>query len=131
MKINHSKLKSLAKKYRLALLVMFGSQASSQAQAESDIDLAFYAFEKVDEEKLYQELIHLLQRADIDLVNLATSHNHILRFEILHKGILLYEKEEGIKSRMEWQSYMDYIDFMPYYAVRSTLLEKKLAEMAA
>ena len=130
MKFNLLKLRSLAKKYHLALLVMFGSQASDKAHSESDLDLAFYAFGKVNEEKLYEDIIHLFKRADIDLVNLSTNHNHLLRFEALHKGVVLYEAEKGLKSRMEWQSYFDYVDFKLYYSQRSKLIDKKLAEMA-
>lgn len=125
------KITSLAQKFNLAVVILFGSQTHGRVHGESDIDIAFYAFHKVGEETLYEELVHIIGRADIDLVNLATTHNHVLRFEVFHRGTLLYESEKGLKSKMEWESYVDHVDFQGYYSLRSELLDRKLAEMVA
>ncbi|MFH0701382.1 MAG: nucleotidyltransferase domain-containing protein [Candidatus Woesearchaeota archaeon] len=129
MKFNLSALKKLSQKHNLKLLVAFGSQISGKIHKESDLDLAFFPNGNVDEEKLYQDLVHLFKKADIDLINLATTHNQILRFKILNSGKILYEEETGIKSTMEWQSYFDYCDFKKYFDLRSSILDKKIGEM--
>jgi len=129
MDLNTSKLKSLAKRYGLRLVIVFGSQAQGHIDAESDIDIAFVPSRAIDEQQLYEELVHLLKRADIDLVNIYTTHNHLLRFEIFHNGKVWYEAEPGIKSRMEWESYFDYVDFKRYYDMMDELLDKKIARM--
>jgi len=129
MKFNLPELKKIAGKYQLKVLLAFGSQISKRVHNESDLDLAFLPSKKIDEEKLYKELVHLFKRADIDLINLGTTHNQILRFEILHSGKLLYECQRGVKSTLEWQSYFDYFDFKKYYDLRSSLLDKKIGEM--
>lgn len=131
MDIDHSHIQKLAKKHHLKLLVLFGSEAQDQTHPESDLDIAFFAEKKVDEEKLYEDLMALFRRADIDLINLYTHHDHLLRHQILSKGLALFEAEKGLKSRMEGESYIDYMDFKKYYELRSILLDKKLAEMAA
>ncbi len=125
MDFNTSKIKSLAKRYGLRLVLMFGSQAQGHTDAESDVDIAFVPSRAVDEQQFYEELVHLLKRADIDLVNIYTTHNHLLRFEIFHNGKVLYDAEPGIKSRMEWESYFDYMDFKRYYDMMDELLDKK------
>ena len=109
--------------------MQFGSTISKTTPAESDLDLAFYPNENIDEEKLYQDLIIFFKRADIDLINLKNTNNHLLRYEILSKGKILYEHNLGTKSTMEWQSFIDYTDFKKYYAMRSVILDKKIAEM--
>ncbi|MEK6938610.1 MAG: nucleotidyltransferase domain-containing protein [Nanoarchaeota archaeon] len=129
MKFNLSALKKLSQKHHLKLLVAFGSQVNGRTHRESDLDLAFFPNGNVDEEKLYQELICLFKRADLDLINLATTHNQILRFKVLNSGKVLYEEKIGVKSKMEWQSYFDYYDFKKYFDLRGSILDKKIGEM--
>lgn len=129
MKFNLPALKTISQKYNLKLLVAFGSQVTKRVHAKSDLDLAFFPNIPVDEEKLYRELIHLFKRGDIDLINLATTHNPLIRFKALNSGKVLYEEKIGVKSTLEWQSYFDYCDFKKYYDLRSNLIDKKLGEM--
>ena len=124
-----NKVKRIARKYHLRILIMFGSQVQGKTHKESDLDLAFYPSTKIDEEKLLQELMDLFKRADIDLINLKTTHNHSVRYEILSTGKVLFEAEKGLKSKMEWHSYFDFVDFKKYYDLRSKLLDKKIEEM--
>lgn len=129
MKISKQKIAAIAKNYGLRLVVLFGSQAAKDTHQESDVDIAFFPSRAIDEEKLYQELVQIIKRADIDLINLFTVHNHLLRYEILSKGEVLYEEKKGLKSMMEGRSFIDYIDFRRYYDMRSKLLDKKIAEL--
>lgn len=131
MRMNLNLIRRIAKKYQLKLLVIFGSSVRGGIHQKSDIDLAFYPSKSVDEEKLYGEFVQVLKREDIDLVNLATTQDHLVRFEVLNTGKVLYEAEKGIKSKMEWQSYFDYVDFKKYYNWRSELISAKLAEVSA
>jgi len=124
-----NKVKKIARKYRLRILIMFGSQVQGKTHKESDLDLTFYPTINIDEETLLQELMDLFKRADIDLINLKTTHNHSVRYEILSTGKVLFEAEKGLKSKMEWQSYFDFVDFKKYYDLRSKLLDKKIEEM--
>jgi predicted nucleotidyltransferase len=122
-------LKLIGKKYKLSVLVMFGSNVNGRLHKESDLDIGFFTVRKVDEEKLFLDLMKLFKRADIDLVNLYTHHSPILRFNVLHNGKLLYEARKGLKSNLEWKSYFDYVDFQKYYDMRSALLDKKLKRL--
>lgn len=131
MKIAKNKIKKIAQKYGLKIVLLFGSQAKGRSHPQSDLDLAFYPQKKVDEQKLYEEFTHLFRRADIDLINFKENHNHLLRYQILSEGIPLYESRPGLKSTMEWQSFFDYVDFKKYYDSLDKLLTKKLKRIAA
>jgi len=122
-------LKRIARKYKLELLLLFGSQANGGTHSKSDIDLAFFSLVNIDEQRLYEDVMKIFQRGDIDLINLYTTHNHSLRYEILSKGLIIYERKKGTKSKMEGQSFIDYLDFQRYYALRSKLLDSKLSAM--
>jgi len=129
MGINLLALKKIALKYNLKLLMLFGSQAKNTATKDSDVDLAFYAVHKVDEQALLEELMSALNRGDIDLINLFSTHNHIIRYQILSTGNVIFEQSKGLANNMKWQSYFDYCDFKKYYDLRGRLLDKKIAEM--
>ncbi len=123
-------LVALAQKYHLRVLILFGSHAHGIVHRESDLDLAFFSYKSIDEEKLLMDLMKLFHRADIDLINLYHTHNHILRYQVLSTGKTLYEAEKGLKNRMEWQSYFDYMDFQKYYRERGKLLDQKIQLLA-
>lgn len=130
MKVNKKEIEKIAKKYNLKLVLVFGSQAKGKLHPKSDLDLAFYPEEEVDEQKLYEEFVHLFKRTDIDLVNLRKNHNHFLRYQILSEGLPLYEAKFGLRSKMEWQSYFDYTDFAKYYNLLGEMLGKRLKKIA-
>lgn len=131
MKIDKNKIKKIAQKYGLTIVLLFGSQAKGRLHLQSDLDLAFYPQKKVDEQKLYEEFVHLFRRTDIDLINFRENHNHLLRYQILSQGIPLYESQPGLKSTLEWQSFFDYVDFKKYYDLLDKILNKKLKRIAA
>ena len=83
-----------------------------------------------NEQKLYDDLAALFKREDIDVLNLVTTHNHYLRFKILHTGKVVYEEKYGVYDRMKGESYFDYIDFRKYYDLHDKLLSQRIAGMS-
>ncbi len=130
MEINPKKILLLAKKHKLKLLILFGSQAQGGTHVGSDVDLAFFPREKIDTERLREDLMRLFKRADLDLIDISATHNHLLRYQIMRHGKVLYEESVGLKSKWEGQSYIDYMDFKCYYEMRSKLLSEKIEAMA-
>jgi predicted nucleotidyltransferase len=129
MKLKLKELRKIAVKYKLKVLILFGSQASGKVSKNSDVDLAFYSLHKVNEQALFSDIMAVLKREDIDLVNLAKTHNHIIRYQILSKCKVIFEESKGLANNMKWQSYFDYCDFKKYYELRERLLDKKIADM--
>ncbi len=121
-------VQKIVQKYKLSLVILFGSYGREQ-HAESDLDIAIYPTTKINEEKLYEDLVSAFRRTDIDIINIKEVYNHLLLFEILHKGTILYEKYPGLKSTLEWQSFIDYVDFQRFFGERSHLLDKKIAAL--
>ena len=130
MNINRTAITRIAQKHHLRLLVLFGSQATGKTHPKSDIDFAFYALHPVNEQQLYDDLAALFKREDIDVLNLVTTHNHYLRFKILHTGKVVYEEKYGVYDRMKGESYFDYIDFRKYYDLHDKLLSQRIAGMS-
>ena len=129
MKVPTVALRALAKKYKLQLLVLFGSHAQGLARIGSDIDLAFYSLRKINEERLYQDICSLLHREDVDVVNLGRTQNLYTRFEILNSCTLIFESGKGFLSTMRGQSFIDYTDFKRFFDERSKILDRRLAGM--
>ena len=71
-----SKLKDIANKYQLDLILMFGSRATGQVHPESDIDIAVYGkeiFSETGKIQLIYEFSNVFHTDNIDLVDLRTA----------------------------------------------------------
>ena len=132
MNLPINNLKKIARKYNLSLLVMFGSQVKGNSHEKSDFDFAFLPINsKFDYEELFNDLMGLLHSSNIDLINLQTTHNITLRFEILHNCLTIYEASPGLKMTLEWRSYINYVDFKKYFLQRDLVLDQRIEKMVA
>mgnify|MGYP003427455276 CR=1 FL=1 len=125
-------LQEIAKKYRLSLLILFGSAAKQQQHALGDIDLAFYRHSFMsheEEQELWIDVMAALKREDIDLVNIYNNKSVLLRYQIFIHGQLIYEENPGLFSTMRWQAYIDFEDFKPFYKQKSELIDNRLNNM--
>lgn len=123
------KFETLAKKYGLSLMVLFGSHAKGRPKWHSDVDIAFISeknFNPAQENKLYGDLYSLLGREDIDLVDLNKTHDVLLRYEIFTHGRILYAINSDIFRKNRERAYFDYHDFQKYFDQKEKLIEKKL-----
>lgn len=121
--------KNLAEKYKLRLVVLFGSQARGRVKPDSDIDLAVSAYGGLspqDEMALYQELIPFYDRDDIDIINLDRVHNITLRYNVFSDGKILFEKEVNSFKKMLIRAYFEYQDFKKYLERGDSLRQKRI-----
>ena len=94
-------VQKIVSKYKLQMLVYFGSYMTENYHKESDIDIAYLSenplipIEKIG---LLEDLIIAHRKSEIDLVDLRTAEP-VLRCEIAINGKLLYEKEDGLFDR--------------------------------
>lgn len=126
-------LKNIAKKYDLDLLILFGSQRSKIKNHLSDIDIAFYRSKYLspeEEERIFYDIMAYYKREDVDLINIKTHTNVLLRYNIFMKGKSLYEKKKGLFDTMRWQAYFDFEDFKRFYEEKKVLLNLKLKKLS-
>lgn len=90
----------------LRLLVLFGSRARGDAQAQSDWDLGYLAREGFAPDVLLLDLVHALATDRIDLVDLGRAGAQV-RFRAARDGRLLHEAEPGIFGRF-WIEAVDF-----------------------
>lgn len=85
------------------LIYLFGSQASSQANDQSDIDIAVLAEHKIDSIKRFdhQETLAIKLKRDVDLVDLLSAST-VLQNQIVQHGVCLYGREE-VQDSFEMQ----------------------------
>jgi predicted nucleotidyltransferase len=107
--VDDGRLAELARAYDLALLVLFGSAATDDADP-SDIDLAV-SFESGSGPllDLVSDLTELTGTNDLDIVDLATA-GPVLREEALVTGRLLYQSNPDEYARQQIGASMQRLD---------------------
>jgi predicted nucleotidyltransferase len=95
-------ISELAKKHKLSLIVLFGSQAVGNTHAKSDIDIAVISRSVIDKFKIMDDFESLFKREDVEVVNLADA-SPTLMYCVVRDGKLLYENEED--AFFKWKMY--------------------------
>ncbi len=99
----------------IQLCVLFGSQATGKARADSDVDLALWASppEPLAKLRWMGELEDLLG-AEVNVVWVSPDLNPVLGFEIVRDGRVLFERTPGFwaaNRRHLWHAYTDAAPF--------------------
>ncbi len=111
---------------------LFGSQTSGTAGVLSDVDIAVFFNETVDDRgKTYGfecELALDLERIlgyPIDLVALNKASN-FLRYQVLKKGELLFCHSENVRIKFHEDTIRTYLDFLPFRDVQNKYLKQRI-----
>ncbi|MEK9185219.1 MAG: nucleotidyltransferase domain-containing protein [Patescibacteria group bacterium] len=86
------KIKPIAEKYNMELILLFGSRATTHFRKDSDFDVAYYANKELSFEErsgLYCELSELLESDRIDLLDVKTI-KPLIFYEIMKNCRVLY-----------------------------------------
>jgi len=106
-----SQLASIAKRYGLRLIVLFGSQATGHVHPESDIDVAVWATRALtpaERDRVWRKLSELL-RSEVDLTVLNHAEPLLLR-QVAHTGRLLYESRRWAWEDFKGFAFRYYLD---------------------
>jgi predicted nucleotidyltransferase len=102
-----AQLRSIAERYQLDLVLLFGSRVRGRGRANSDYDIAVldYNHPLGDEEetRLACELYTFFQTDAVDLVRLRRT-SPLLQFTAANEGMVLYEREPGIHRQYRWRA---------------------------
>ena len=119
------KIKELAEKYNLTLVVLFGSQPTGAVHTKSDVDIAALGANSLDRFALANDLDKVFERNDVEVIDMNGA-SPTMMYVLVRDGKLLYENTIG--AFMKWK----------FYAIREwintawlrKLSDKKLIEWA-
>jgi predicted nucleotidyltransferase len=96
-------LEDIATKYQLDLILLFGSRATGDVHAESDVDIAVYGkeiFSETAKIQLMYELCGVFHTDNLDLVDLRTAPV-LLKKEIFENYRILFQKDSILLCQLE------------------------------
>lgn len=87
------KIRSIAEKYEIQKIILFGSRAREDNRARSDIDLAVFSSDGFDRHGLFAcEIDDLNTLLKIDIVFISSNTEMDLIKTIEEEGVVLYER---------------------------------------
>ncbi len=127
------KIAVIAKKYELALVVLFGSQATGHTHPKSDIDIGFIARKEIDYHESYdinRAIARVFNNTEIEEVNLENVSPE-LKKRVAEEGILLYEENSSVFDLFKIHAFRSYVDTKPLRIYRAIRLKKFLQKTYA
>jgi predicted nucleotidyltransferase len=120
------KLEDIARRYKLELILIFGSYASGESHSGSDIDIAVYG-QKILSEKvkigLISEFSGIFHKEKIDLVDIKTA-SPLLKKEIFKNYKVLYQKSPMLLYQLELVSIYEYKESEILFQIRHERLKE-------
>ena len=122
---------TIAKQFRLRLLLLFGSQATGLTHAKSDVDIAVLAERPLDEldirDALNEALMRVFRRSDVELVDLRRAPP-LLQRDATAEGRLLFEEKPGVYDRFQLFAMKHFMETKPLRDLRRARLREFLAQ---
>ena len=129
--VSHEEWAAFCALHDLEMVVLFGSQATGRTRPTSDVDLALRTSRKAPDvdyqEGVWESLLHLLGRADVDLVWL----NHpapLLGYQVAVNGILLHEARPGAFRDFRLYALKRHWDAKRFYDLKRRSLQRFIEE---
>lgn len=121
-------LGSIAKKFNLKLVLVFGSFATGKNRQGSDLDIAVLGSETISfaqQIDLISELSRLFHQ-DVDL-SVLNSANPLLLFQVSKHAELLYGSQADF-ARFKLYAFHRYHDYAPYFQMERDFNQKIIME---
>lgn len=113
-----NKIEGIAKKYRLKLVLLFGSRVDGKmVHAESDYDIAYLPEKSFDFEKecyLNFEFTNAMPSDNVDTVDLRKAPPLLMK-HIINRYQILYEEERNIFNEFEVYAIKRYFEAKPLF----------------
>jgi predicted nucleotidyltransferase len=119
-------LKDLATKYKLSLILLFGSHVYGDVNTESDMDIAIYGkkvLSEADKIDLTYEFSKIFHKDKIDVVDIKTSPP-LLKKEIFKDYKILYQRNRTLVRQLELVSLFEFRESEILYQIRHERLQE-------
>ena len=120
----------IAKKYKLKLLLLFGSRADGSFYKSSDFDIAYYSekdLSLMDEARMIVDLAPFIKSEDIDLVNMKKAPP-LLLYAIFLKPKILYVKVPFLFYNLRTYAFKKYVEAKPLFNEVSYRLSERFGK---
>lgn len=121
-------IKKIARKYKLELLLLFGSRADGKASPDSDFDVAYLAKADLDlnrEAKLITDLAPAFSSDNIDLVNLRKA-TPLLFYSITTQCQVMFQADDMIFPTMRAYAFKKYVETKPLRQLQYEKLKARI-----
>lgn len=130
--VDKNKIAEVAKRHNLALVVLFGSQATGHAHKKSDVDIGYVASREIDYRENYAitvELARVFKNPDVELVDIFNTAPDFKK-QVADTGVVLYEADKSIFDSFKVHAFRIYIETKPLRVLRATAIKKFIASHA-
>jgi|SRR3989344_4360472 len=129
------KTKSIAEKYDLRLVILYGSYAKNKATEKSDVDIAVLGKKKItfnEEIALNNDFAGICADLGIKEVDVKSLHNASLLFlfQVMKDGVLLFGSTYDFNSFKVYASRA-YHDSYDLRKLRDIIIKKRMARLNA
>jgi len=119
-----NKIKKIAEKYGMKLIVAFGSAVSGKIHSDSDIDIAVLPKKDINTRNFFSLISDLSavfpeQKVDLSLINRA---NALLLYKICYSPVLLYGRISDLNN-LRIYSFKNYIDYQPFFKIEENYVK--------
>lgn len=132
-KENSKKIKEIAEKYNLELLLLFGSRVIGKAlHKESDFDIAYLSSRKLDlteEARFIIELMPIFKSDKVDLANISMAHPLLLK-QIFANHKIIFCKNLSVYFQYKIYAERKYAEAKPLFQLRRVLIKNFLKKYA-
>jgi len=129
LNVNIKELKKIVNKFKLNLIILFGSTIQNSTSEFSDIDIAILSFhKKIDvtyENSLLSSFVELFRRDKIDLIILNYA-DPLLQYEIAKTGIPIYERSKANFNKFQVQAMKEHNDAQKFYKLDKIYIQNFL-----
>jgi hypothetical protein len=110
---------------------LFGSVAAGRAHKFSDVDVALLLAEGLDSTRAWDIRLEAMgeaedafgRRADVAMLHEIGS---LLKFQVIHRGKLIFERDRKARIKFEVEARMEYFDYRPLLDVQDQELIRRI-----
>lgn len=122
------RIKELAQKHHLRLVLLFGSRVTGKIHKESDFDVAYLSEKKLsydDEVDINFQFTNIFRHDRVDTVDIKRA-SPLLMFGIFRQCQVLFEIDNLVFPTYRVYAFKKYIEAKPYYEEKFDKLRNKI-----